>query len=121
MPPYGTYTTSHEPRIFCRNSTRPAHHLIPESARYNAQGDQLMTENIENLILEHLRTIRAEIVTLTRKVDTLTIRVGSLEEHVAGLRRDLALIHADIAATNQRLDHHEQRLDRIERRLELTT
>jgi len=47
-----------------------------------------MTEELENLILEHLRAIRADIVTLGSKIDSLTVRVGSLEEHVAGLRRE---------------------------------
>ena len=78
-----------------------------------------MTEKLENPILEHLRVIRADIVTLGSKIDSLTVRVGSLEEHVTGRRRDLALLHGEIAATNQRLDHHEQHLDRIEKRLEL--
>ena len=76
-----------------------------------------MIENIRNLIIEHLRGLRASLNTVEGKIDTLTLRVGSLE-HVAGLRRDLALIHGDIAATNQRLDHHEQRLERIEKRLD---
>jgi outer membrane murein-binding lipoprotein Lpp len=80
-----------------------------------------MTESVENLILEHVRALRASVSTLESKIDTLTSRVGSLEEHVAGLRRDLALLHGDIAATNQRLDRHEQRLDRIEKRLELVS
>lgn len=53
-----------------------------------------ITENIENLILEHLRS---DIAALAAKVDILTMRVGSLEEHVAGLRRDLVLIHGDMA------------------------
>ena len=56
-----------------------------------------MADNVENLILEHLRSIRGDIASLALKMDILTSRVGSLEEHVAGLRRDLALIHGDIA------------------------
>ncbi len=59
-----------------------------------------MIENVENLILEHLRGLRASLETVEGKIDTLTLRVGSLEEHIAGLRRDLALLHGDIAATN---------------------
>jgi cell division protein FtsB len=57
-----------------------------------------MGDNVESLILEHLRSIRGDIAALALKVDTLTTRVASLEEHVAGLRRDLALIHGDMAA-----------------------
>ena len=78
-----------------------------------------MTENVENLILEHLRGLRASVDGIDVKIDTITLRVGSLEEHVAGLRRDPALLHGYIAATNQRFEHHEQSLGRIEKRLEL--
>jgi len=60
-----------------------------------------MTENVENLILEHLRNIRSDIASLAVKVDTLTMCVGSLEEHVAGMRHDLALIHGDMAIMSQ--------------------
>ncbi len=55
-----------------------------------------MTENIENLILEHLRNLRNEVQTLRSELHTgftdLKNRINSMEEHVAGLRRDLALI-----------------------------
>jgi hypothetical protein len=56
-----------------------------------------LAANVENFILEHLRSIRGDIASLALKVDTLTSRVASLEEHVAGLRRDLTLIHGQIA------------------------
>jgi hypothetical protein len=56
-----------------------------------------MADSVENLILEHLRSIRGDIASLAPKMDILTSRVGSLEEYVAGLRRDLALIHGDTA------------------------
>lgn len=79
-----------------------------------------MAENIENLILEHLRGIRGPIDKLTVSVDESRMRIGSLEGHVAGLRRDFSLIHDDIAAIQVRLDHQEDRLSRIEKRLELT-
>lgn len=79
-----------------------------------------MSENVENLILEHLRGIRGSIDKLTVSVDELRMRTSSLENHVAGLRRDFSLIHDDIAGLQVRLDHHEERLSRIEKRLELT-
>jgi len=83
-----------------------------------------MAENTENRILEHLRNLRNDVLTLRAEMhegfNDLKLRVSSLEEHTAGLRRDLALIHGDIANIHQRLDHHEKRLERIERRLELT-
>ncbi len=83
-----------------------------------------MAENTENLILEHLRNLRNDVLTLRAEMhegfNDLKLRVSSIEEHTAGLRRDLALIHGDIANIHQRLDHHEKPLERIERRLELT-
>lgn len=72
-----------------------------------------MAENVENLIVEHLRAIRADIAKLSDKADMLIQRVGSLERH-------LATLHDDTTGIQLRLDHHEARLDRIERRLELT-
>lgn len=79
-----------------------------------------MTDNVENLILEHLRVIRGDVSKLVNAVDDLRIRIGSLEEHVAGMRRDMSLLHGDIAITHKRLDGLESRVERIEKRLELT-
>ncbi|WP_295581023.1 hypothetical protein [uncultured Lamprocystis sp.] len=78
-----------------------------------------MTENVENLVLEHLRAIRADIARMERKQDETITRLGRLELAVAGLRRDMA--HTDEAAAEQnvRMDHLAERVERIERRLEL--
>lgn len=78
-----------------------------------------MTENIENLILEHLRALRPGQDRLEKALELIRMRVSSLEEHVSGLRKDVALVHSDIAVIHIRLDHQEERLGRIERRLEL--
>jgi predicted nucleic acid-binding Zn-ribbon protein len=78
-----------------------------------------MTENVENLVLEHLRALRAGQERMERKLDEHTQRLGRLEMAIAGLRRDM--VHTDEAAAEQsvRIDHLAERLDRIERRLEL--
>jgi len=60
-----------------------------------------MADNVENSILEHLRSIRGDIASLALEMDILTSRVGSLEEHVAGLRRDLALVHEEMAGNRE--------------------
>ena len=72
-----------------------------------------MTDGVENLILEHLKAIRAELGKLAEKIDTLTQRVGSLERHSS-------MIHDDMVSIQMRLDKHDGRLDRIEKRLDLT-
>ena len=78
-----------------------------------------MTDNVENLVLEHLRAIRADIARMEPKQDETITRLGRLELAVAGLRRDAA--HTDEAAAEQnvRIDHLAERIERIERRLEL--
>jgi len=72
-----------------------------------------------NLILEHLRVIRADVSGLRADLAEGKLRAGSVEDHLVGVRRDLALLHADIGITHHRLDLHEQRLGRIERRLQI--
>ncbi|MGH8489669.1 MAG: hypothetical protein ACREXS_12595, partial [Gammaproteobacteria bacterium] len=69
-----------------------------------------MTEDVDNLIIEHLRAIRADVGLIRNDIADMKLRISSLEEHVAGMRRDLALLHSDIAVTHKRLDHHDERL-----------
>lgn len=49
-----------------------------------------MVDNVENLILEHLRAIRADIGGIKDDVREIKQRLTSLEAAVAGLRRDNA-------------------------------
>ena len=78
-----------------------------------------MTENVEHIIIEHLRAIRADIGDMKRSIDMLTLRTSSVESSLAGLRRDIADIHADNAILHKRMDDIDRRVDRIEHRLEL--
>lgn len=71
-----------------------------------------MTDQTENIVLQHLRAIRTDIAKLGDKIDGLTQRVGSME-------RQVAIVHDDMAGIQMRLDKHDARLDRIERRLDL--
>jgi chromosome segregation ATPase len=71
-----------------------------------------MTDNIESLILDHLRHIRGRVDKFSDDMDDLKLRVGSLEEHAS-------LLHTDIAILHKQLDQHGKRLERIERRLEI--
>lgn len=71
-----------------------------------------MTENVENLILEHIRHIRGRVDQVAEDLGTVKLRLSSLESQVAGL-------HGDNAIAHQRMDRIESRLERIERRLDL--
>jgi type II secretory pathway component PulM len=71
-----------------------------------------MTERVENLILEHLRAIRAQLDRIESDVEDLKNRDHTHEAY-------LAAMHSDSARQSARLDQHDARLRRIERRLEL--
>ena len=71
-----------------------------------------MNENVENMVLEHLRHIRGRVDQIAEDLGTVKLRLSSLESQVSGL-------HADNAIAHQRMDRLDARLDRIERRLDL--
>jgi predicted nuclease with TOPRIM domain len=72
-----------------------------------------MTENIDLLVLEHLRAIRATQTNHSQQFEMVQLRLGSLESQVSGLRSDFSRLEI-------RFDRLEQRVERIERRLELS-
>ncbi|MER2527518.1 MAG: hypothetical protein ABTR07_06290 [Candidatus Competibacter denitrificans] len=78
-----------------------------------------MAESVENLILEHLRAIRADIVGIKEDVREIKQRLTSLEAAVAGLRRDNANLYGDVIDQHARYDRLAERIERIERRLDL--
>lgn len=78
-----------------------------------------MTENTENLILEHLRAIRADIGAIKDDIRKIKSRLTSLEAAVAGLRRDSANLFGDVVETHARYDRLVERIERVEQRLGL--
>ena len=76
-------------------------------------------ENVENLIIEHLKRFQAGQERIERKLDEVTMRIGHLEIGLAGLRRDFAHSDEGAAETGVRVDRLAERIERIERRLEL--
>ena len=82
-----------------------------------------MTENTENLILEHLKSLRNELQvfrTETRdQFEQVKARLQSLEERATLTERGLVNVHGDIALIQARLDKLDVKPERIERRLEL--
>jgi hypothetical protein len=79
-----------------------------------------MTENVENLMLEHLKRFQSTLERIDRKLGELTTRQSETHSAVLGLRRD-QVNDAEISAHLQvQLDGVRDRLERIERRLELS-
>ncbi len=79
-----------------------------------------MTDNIENIILEHLKRFQVGQDRIERKLEEVVTRLGALEVSVASVRRDIAHNEENTAAMSVRMDRLNERIDRIERRLELS-
>jgi hypothetical protein len=82
-------------------------------------GDGIMSENIENLVLEHLKRFQTVQDRIEHKLDEHTLRLGRIEMAVSGIKRDIAYNDETQAEQSVRIDHLAERIDRIERRLEL--
>ncbi|MFC3578605.1 hypothetical protein [Sphingomonas hylomeconis] len=78
-----------------------------------------MTENVENLIFEHLNRFQSTLERVERKQDEMARRLANLEGSVASIMQHLANLSAADAAQQIAIDNISMRLDRIERRLEL--
>jgi len=78
-----------------------------------------MSDNVENLVLEHLRALRAGQDRIENELRDIKGRVSAVESGLNGVRRDLvALAEAD-ARLQVTVDRFGERVDRIERRLDL--
>jgi outer membrane murein-binding lipoprotein Lpp len=78
-----------------------------------------MNENVENLVLEHLRHIRGRVDQIADDVGDLKQRMSSLESAMNLVRREVALGDETDARQQITLDKLNARIERIERRLEL--
>jgi uncharacterized coiled-coil protein SlyX len=72
-----------------------------------------MTDEMTDLVLEHLRHIRT-------KVDSTDERVGRLELRLSAVEGHLANLMVSEAAQNSAIDSLSRRLERIEGRMELS-
>ena len=78
-----------------------------------------MAENIENLLLEHLKRFQAGQERIERDLREVKTRLSALESGQASLLQHIANVAAGIAGQQVSLDHLSERIDRIEHRLEL--
>lgn len=78
-----------------------------------------MSEKIDNLILEHLKTIQSELSDLREQNRDILKRLTHLETMVARMGRDLAEMAAERVEDRHTMDRLRERVARIERRLEL--
>ncbi|WP_083589852.1 hypothetical protein [Aurantimonas sp. 22II-16-19i] len=71
-----------------------------------------MIDNVENIVLEHLRAIRSDMARMSERMDIMGAELVVIRQHMAGLVGGQSLHDVEINALRRRLD-------RIERRLEL--
>ena len=79
-----------------------------------------MAEEVDNLLLEHLKRFQATLDRFGRKQDELIGRVANVEGSLASIIRHLGDLAAADAAQQVGMDNLSRRLDRIENRLELS-
>ena len=70
-----------------------------------------MVDNIENLVLEHLRAIRTDMARMAEDMRGLRTEMMSVRHHVRGLELSQDADHTDIASMKVRLDRIEKRLE----------
>ncbi len=79
-----------------------------------------MTDNVENSVLEHLRSLRAGQDRIETGLKEVRQRLTGVESGIAGLRRDSIGTQEDVYRQQTVIDAIEDRLRRIEKRLELS-
>ena len=78
-----------------------------------------MTDNVENLILEHLRGLRPGQDRLESEMREVAARLTSLEASTAAGRLDSAHNYEEVIRQQSSIDQIRARIDRIEKRLEI--
>lgn len=80
-----------------------------------------MTENVENLIIEHLKRFQASQDRIERKLEEVNRRLSNLEAGQATVIQHLGHLAAADASQQLTADGFNTRLERIERRLDLAS
>lgn len=78
-----------------------------------------MGEQIENLILEHMKRMQAEMTLIRQDTTEIKSRLASIESGIGRIRRDEATNYEEIIENRHMFDRLAERVERIERRLEL--
>lgn len=78
-----------------------------------------MSDNVENLILEHLKKIQAEQAASRERDREILARLANLESGHGHLTSHIGHLASSIAQQQVTIDRVGNRIDRIEHRLEL--
>ena len=78
-----------------------------------------MAVHVDNLVLEHLRGLRAQGDLVLAELREVKHRLTALETAVISVRRDAVQTDAELARQQSAFDRLADRVERIERRLEI--
>lgn len=73
-----------------------------------------MTDDVANLVLDHLRVIRADIAAIKDDIRVMKVEMIALRQQMAAVMTIQDLHHGEIAAIKSRLDRIERRLELVE-------
>jgi polyhydroxyalkanoate synthesis regulator phasin len=74
---------------------------------------------MDNIIIEHLKALRAGQDRIEHEVKEVKARLTSLESNFAGGRRDTVLQQEDIYRQQASMDRLSERIDRLEKRVDI--
>ena len=78
-----------------------------------------MAENIENLLLEHMKKIQAEQSAARERDQEILSRLSHIESGLARITRDESSNYAELVEDRHAVDKLRVRIEKIERRLEI--
>ena len=73
-----------------------------------------MTDQPENLVLELLRSIRADVGVLKEKQEVTNLKIETLAGSMVSMKASMDSIRLDMRMVAIAVDGHAQRLDKIE-------
>jgi chromosome segregation ATPase len=83
-----------------------------------------MAENVDNIVIEHLKALRSELQTLRSEMHVefkdVKLRLSSVESATASIKHDLADTRSDYVRQQVSIDKLVERIQRIEKRLDLS-
>lgn len=78
-----------------------------------------MAGEADNLVLEHLKKIQAELAASRERDAEIMTRLSNIESGIARITRDESMTYGELVQDRHAVDKLRERLERIERRLEI--
>ncbi|MFO1333448.1 MAG: hypothetical protein U1E95_13490 [Rubrivivax sp.] len=79
-----------------------------------------MTDNVENLIVEHLKALRSELADVKADTSEIRQRLASHDSSIIALHRNDVHVMEESARQQVTLDKLLERIQRLEKRLDLS-